>query len=287
MKILDGKSFALERRAALTQWVAAHRESAGRAPGLTVLLAGDDPASATYVRSKEKAAAKAGIKGKIQRLPASISENELLARIEALNADSAVDGILVQLPLPSGLDENAVLDAIDPSKDVDGFHPSNSGALWQQRGTVAPCTPLGIMHLLDAHELELSGAHAVVVGRSNIVGRPMAELLLQRHATVTIAHSRTRDLQGLLATADVVVAAVGRPEFVKPEWLKPGVVCIDVGINRTDQGLVGDFQWEGLDQVAQAATPVPGGVGPMTIATLLHNTVCAWSRHTGLPSQPE
>ena len=286
MEILDGKALALKRRAALADWVASHREQAGRAPGLTVLLAGEDPASATYVRSKERAAEKAGICGEVQRLPAHISENELLARIEALNADDAVDGILVQLPLPGGLDEDLLLDAIDPSKDVDGFHPSNSGALWQQRGQVAPCTPQGIMHLLAEYDIELSGKHAVVVGRSNIVGRPMAELMLQKHATVTIAHSRTSDLPTLLASADLVVAAVGRPGFIKPQWLKPGAVCIDVGINRTDAGLVGDFEWQGLDQVAAAATPVPGGVGPMTIATLLHNAVCAWARHTGLDTLP-
>lgn len=286
MKILDGKSLALTRRSALAEWVEQRVQEAGRPPGLTVLLAGDDPASATYVRSKEKASTKAGIRGEVQRLSHSITENELLARIEALNADPEVDGILVQLPLPKGLDENLVLDAIDPSKDVDGFHPVNSGALWQQRGKVAPCTPLGIMHLLDAHEIEISGKSAVIIGRSNIVGRPMAELLLQRHATVTIAHSRTQDLQQLISTADLVVAAIGRPEFIKVEWLKPGVVCIDVGINRTENGLVGDIQWQGLDAVASAATPVPGGVGPMTIATLLHNTVCAWAGHTGLSDTP-
>jgi methylenetetrahydrofolate dehydrogenase (NADP+)/methenyltetrahydrofolate cyclohydrolase len=286
MDILDGKALALERRGALALWVQERLAKAARPPGLSVLVAGDDAASATYVRSKERAAAKAGIRGEVQRLPAGISQNELLARIHALNADETVDGILVQLPLPSGLDEDEVLDAIDPEKDVDGFHPSNSGALWQQRGRVAPCTPLGIMHLLAAHNIEISGKHAVVVGRSNIVGRPMAELLLQKHATVTIAHSRTRDLAQLLSNADLVVAAVGRPGFIRPEWLKPGVVCIDVGINRVDGKLVGDFQWQGLENVAQAATPVPGGVGPMTIATLMHNTVSAWARHCDLDSSP-
>jgi methylenetetrahydrofolate dehydrogenase (NADP+)/methenyltetrahydrofolate cyclohydrolase len=251
-----------------------------------VILAGEDPASATYVRSKERAAEKVGVQGGVQRLPIDVTENELLARIEALNSDPNVDGILVQLPLPKGLDEELVLDAIAPSKDVDGFHPSNSGLLWQQRGPVAPCTPLGIMHLLAHHGVNLSGMHAVVVGRSNIVGRPMAELLLQQHATVTVAHSRTRNLPELLGQADLVVAAVGRPGFIEPQWLKPGVICVDVGINRTEDGLVGDLQWEGLDQVAKAATPVPGGVGPMTIATLLHNAVCAWARHTGLDVLP-
>ncbi len=287
MKILDGKSLAQTRRSALADWVAQHINQAGRPPGLTVLLAGDDPASATYVRSKEKASAKAGIRGDVQRLSSSITESELLARIEALNADPNVDGILVQLPLPKGLDEHLVLDAIAPNKDVDGFHPVNSGALWQQRGHIAPCTPLGIMHLLDAYQIEISGKNALIIGRSNIVGRPMAELLLQRHATVTIAHSRTSNLKQLVTASDIVVAAIGRAEFIEPDWLKPGAVCIDVGINRTDNGLVGDIQWQGLDRVASAATPVPGGVGPMTIATLLHNTVCAWARHTGLSETPD
>jgi methylenetetrahydrofolate dehydrogenase (NADP+)/methenyltetrahydrofolate cyclohydrolase len=286
MDILDGKALALERRAALAVWVQERLSVAGRPPGLSVLVAGDDAASATYVRSKERAAAKAGIQGEVQHLPAGISQNELLARIHALNADEAIDGILVQLPLPKELDENEVLDAIDPEKDVDGFHPSNSGALWQQRGRVAPCTPLGIMHLLAAHNIEVSGKHAVVVGRSNIVGRPMAELLLQKNATVTIAHSRTTDLPNLLSGADLVVSAVGRAGFIRPEWLKPGVVCIDVGINRVDGRLVGDFQWQGLENVASAATPVPGGVGPMTIATLMHNTIASWARHCGLDSSP-
>ncbi|MDE0881899.1 MAG: bifunctional methylenetetrahydrofolate dehydrogenase/methenyltetrahydrofolate cyclohydrolase FolD [Myxococcota bacterium] len=286
MDILDGKALALERRAALAVWVQERLSVAGRPPGLSVLVAGDDAASATYVRSKERAAAKAGIQGEVQNLPAGISQNELLARIHALNADEAIDGILVQLPLPKELDENEVLDAIDPEKDVDGFHPSNSGALWQQRGRVAPCTPLGIMHLLAAHNIEVCGKHAVVVGRSNIVGRPMAELLLQKNATVTIAHSRTTDLPNLLSSADLVVSAVGRAGFIQPEWLKPGVVCIDVGINRVDGRLVGDFQWQGLENVASAATPVPGGVGPMTIATLMHNTIASWARHCGLDSSP-
>ena len=286
MDILDGKALALERRAALAVWVQERLSVAGRPPGLSVLVAGDDAASATYVRSKERAAAKAGIQGEVQNLPAGISQNELLARIHALNADEAIDGILVQLPLPKELDENEVLDAIDPEKDVDGFHPSNSGALWQQRGRVAPCTPLGIMHLLAAHNIEVCGKHAVVVGRSNIVGRPMAELLLQKNATVTIAHSRTTDLPNLLSSADLVVSAVGRAGFIQPEWLKPGVVCIDVGINRVDGRLVGDFQWQGLENVASAATPVPGGVGPMTIATLMHNTVASWARHCDLDSSP-
>ena len=286
MIILDGKSLGIKRRAALADWVATHLERAGRPPGLTVLLAGDDAASATYVRSKEKASAKAGIRGEVVHLPSSVTENELLARIEALNVDPEVDGILVQLPLPEGLDEDVVLDAIAPSKDVDGFHPSNSGALWQQRGEVAPCTPLGVIHLLDDYGIDVQGKNALVIGRSNIVGRPMAELLLQRNATVTIAHSRTADLERQIGDADIVVAAIGRPGFVKAKTLKPGAVCIDVGINRTPEGLVGDFEWDGLDQIASAATPVPGGVGPMTIATLLHNAVCAWARHTDLPETP-
>jgi methylenetetrahydrofolate dehydrogenase (NADP+)/methenyltetrahydrofolate cyclohydrolase len=286
MELLDGRRLAAQRRERLGAYVADHLQRAGRPPGLTVLVVGDDPASATYVRAKERACTKTGIHGSVQRLSKTISESELLARIAALNADPDVDAILVQLPLPAGLDAACVLDTIAPEKDVDGFHPHNSGLLWQQRGQVAPCTPLGVIHLLDHHRIALAGLNAVIVGRSNIVGRPMAELLLQRHATVTIAHSRTRDLDRLLATADLIVAAIGRPGFIRPEQLKRGVICIDVGINRTEAGLVGDFQWEGLEAVAAAATPVPGGVGPMTIATLLHNTVCGWARHRRLAAPP-
>ena len=288
MDILDGKTYALERRAQLAAWVAAHRDQAGRPPGLTVVLAGEDPASATYVRSKERAAEKVGVVGAVQRLPSDVTENELLARIEALNVDPSVDGILVQLPLPPGLDEELVLDAIAPSKDVDGFHPSNSGLLWQQRGPVAPCTPLGIMHLLAHYEVDLSGMHAVVVGRSNIVGKPMAQLLLDANCTVTVAHSRTDDLPSVCREADILIAAVGRPQMIKGDWIKPGATVIDVGINRVpdrEEGktrLVGDVDFEAAVEYAGAITPVPGGVGPMTIACLLRNTLVAACQQNGV-----
>ncbi len=280
---LNGKSLALERREALAQRVTAQLALAGRPPGLSVILVGDDPASATYVRSKERAAAKVGIDGQVIRLAESVSQDEVLATLRGLAEDPSVDGILVQLPLPHHLDEQAVLDAVPAHKDVDGFHAFNTGLLFQQRPRFVPCTPLGITHILDAYEIDVQGKNALVIGRSQIVGRPMAELLLQRHATVTIAHSRTRDLETLLGQADVVVAAVGRPEMIVASQLKPGCILIDVGINRVDGKLVGDIRWEGLEAVAAAATPVPGGVGPMTIAMLLENSVLAWQRHCNLP----
>lgn len=280
---LNGKSLALERREALAQRVAAQLPLAGRAPGLSVILIGDDPASATYVRSKERAAAKAGIDGQVIRLAESVSQDDVLATLNRLAEDPRVDGILVQLPLPKHLDEQTILDAVPAHKDVDGFHAFNTGLLFQQRARFVPCTPLGITHILDAYEIDVQGKNALVVGRSQIVGRPMAELLLQRHATVTIAHSRTRDLDALLRQSDLVVAAVGRPEMIVASQLKPGCILIDVGINRVDGKLVGDIRWEGLEGVAAAATPVPGGVGPMTIAMLLENSVLAWRRHCDLP----
>tara|TARA_Y100001934_G_scaffold270477_1_gene355456 strand:- start:246 stop:923 length:678 start_codon:yes stop_codon:yes gene_type:complete len=224
-----------------------------------------------------------GIDGQVIRLAESVSQDEVLATLRGLAEDPSVDGILVQLPLPHHLDEQAVLDAVPAHKDVDGFHAFNTGLLFQQRPRFVPCTPLGITHILDAYEIDVQGKNALVIGRSQIVGRPMAELLLQRHATVTIAHSRTRDLETLLGQADVVVAAVGRPEMIVASQLKPGCILIDVGINRVDGKLVGDIRWEGLEAVAAAATPVPGGVGPMTIAMLLENSVLAWQRHCNLP----
>lgn len=280
---LDGKALSLECREALAELVAKDLVAAGRPPGLQVILVGEDPASATYVRSKERAAAKAGIAGGVIRLPEDTNQETLLHELEKLAKDDNVDGILVQLPLPKHLDEQAVLDALPAHKDVDGFHAFNTGLLFQQRARFVPCTPLGVTRLLDRHGLDVMGMNAVVVGRSQIVGRPMAELLLQRSATVTIAHSRTRDLDRILAEADLVVAAVGRPEMIRAEQLKDGVICIDVGINRVDGKLVGDIRWDGLEAVASAATPVPGGVGPMTIAMLLENTVAAWRRNCSLP----
>ena len=282
MILLDGKTLALKRREALASEVAAQLKQAGRPPGLSVILVGDDPGSATYVRSKERAAAKVGIQGSVVRLPGTVPQDELLAILDELAKDQTVDGILVQLPLPNHLDEQTILDAVPAEKDVDGFHAFNTGLLFQQRPRFVPCTPLGVTHILDAYEIDPNGKNALVIGRSQIVGRPMAELLLQRNATVTIAHSRTKNLNDLLKQADIVVAAVGRPEMVDASQLKPGCVLIDVGINRVAGKLVGDLRWEGLDNVAAAATPVPGGVGPMTIAMLLENSVVAWRHHCSL-----
>ena len=282
MILLDGKTLALKRREALASEVAAQLNQAGRPPGLSVILVGDDPASATYVRSKERAAAKVGIQGSVIRLPGTVPQDELLAILDELAKDQTVDGILVQLPLPNHLDEQTILDAVPAEKDVDGFHAFNTGLLFQQRPRFVPCTPLGVTHILDAYDIDPNGKNALVIGRSQIVGRPMAELLLQRNATVTIAHSRTKNLNDLLKQADIVVAAVGRPEMVDASQLKPGCVLIDVGINRVAGKLVGDLRWEGLDNVAAAATPVPGGVGPMTIAMLLENSVLAWRHHCNL-----
>jgi len=274
--ILDGKVIAQAVREQVARDVERFRERHGRVPGLHVVLAGDDAASQVYVRNKEKAAAEVGIAGEVHRLPASVSEAELLARVRDLNRDPDVDGILVQLPLPSGVRSEIVLDAIDPDKDVDGFHPVNVGALWSGKPNLVPCTPRGCMRLLAEAGVELSGARALVVGRSNIVGKPMAALLLAEHATVTIAHSRTRDLAVRCAEADVVIAAVGRARLIQGGWLKPGAVVIDVGMNRDDRGkLCGDVDFASAEPVARAITPVPGGVGPMTIAMLLENTLRA------------
>jgi len=284
-RIIDGKALAAETRGNVARAVAEFRERHGRTPGLEVVLVGDDPASIVYTRNKEKAAAEVGLRGALHHVPASTTEAELLRFIGELNASPTVDGILVQLPLPNGIDPNRVIDAIDPAKDVDGFHPVNAGLLSVGRGGLVPCTPLGCMALLDAHlrhvgePLDLSGKHAVVIGRSNIVGKPMAQLLLARNATVTIAHSRTTALPELCRSADILVAAVGRAELVRGDWVKPGAVVLDVGINRRKDGsLCGDVHTESVLQVAGGVTPVPGGVGPMTIATLLANTVLAGER---------
>lgn len=275
-KLIDGKLIAKAVRdevaAGVKDFVARH----GRRPGLHVVLAGDDAASAVYVRNKEKAAQEVGMAGAVHRLPASVSQTELLELVQRLNADPAVDGILVQLPLPKGVSAEPVLDAVDPAKDVDGFHPVNVGALWTGKAGLVPCTPRGCMRLLREAGAELVGARAVVIGRSNIVGKPMAALLLAEHATVTLAHSRTRDLPGVCLQADVIVAAVGRAKMVKSEWVKPGAIVIDVGMNRDEHGkLCGDVDFAGVEPVAGALTPVPGGVGPMTIAMLLDNTLRA------------
>lgn len=274
--LIDGKTIAGRVRDEVRADTAQFVTRFGRAPGLVVLLAGDDPASAVYVRNKEKAAREVGFVGGVERLPASVSTTALLERVHALNADPTVDGILVQLPLPTHVESEQVLLAIDPAKDVDGFHPSNVGALWTGHRALAPCTPTGCMRLIAEAGARLEGARAVVIGRSNIVGKPMAALLVAASATVTVAHSRTRDLPGLCREADVLVAAVGRAKMVKRDWVKPGATVIDVGMNRDDQGkLCGDVDFADVEPVAGAITPVPGGVGPMTIAMLLANTLQA------------
>jgi methylenetetrahydrofolate dehydrogenase (NADP+)/methenyltetrahydrofolate cyclohydrolase len=285
---IDGKAAAAALRAAIADEVAAFRAATGRVPGLAVVLVGDDPASAVYVASKGKATLEAGMQSFEHRLPADAGEEELLALVDTLNADPAVDGILVQLPLPAQIDEQKVITRIDPDKDVDGFHPVNAGRLAIGLDGFVPCTPLGCIKLLKAELGDLSGKNAVVIGRSNIVGKPMALLLLQQSCTVTIAHSRTRDLPDVVRGADIVVAAVGRPEMVMGDWLKPGATVIDVGINRLPPTpdkpkgrLVGDVDTASAEPVAGAITPVPGGVGPMTIACLIRNTFVSACRREG------
>lgn len=282
-EIIDGKAFAAGLRARVAELVPAFRETAGRAPGLAVVLVGEDPASAVYVRSKGKMTRECGMESFEHKLGADTTQATLIALVDKLNADPEVDGILVQLPLPKHIDEQAVLTRIDPDKDVDGFHPVNAGRLATGLHGFVPCTPLGCLMLLEDRLGDLSGLDAVVIGRSNIVGKPMAALLTRASATVTLVHSRTRNLPHYLKHADIVVAAVGRAHFVKGEWLKPGATVIDVGINRTDQGLVGDVDFDSAASVAGAITPVPGGVGPMTIACLLRNTLVAAHRNAGVP----
>jgi len=289
-RVIDGKAFAEGLRRRVGEAVAELGARHGLRPGLAVVLVGDDPASQVYVRNKAAQTAEAGMRSIEHRLPADTGEGALLALIADLNADDAVDGILVQLPLPDQIDSQAVLDAIDPAKDVDGFHVVNAGRLATGGAALVPCTPLGCLLLLKDRLGDLSGLHAVVVGRSNIVGKPMAQLLLAADCTVTIAHSRTRDLPALCRRADILVAAVGRPGMVRGDWIKPGATVIDVGINRVaapDKGegktrLVGDVAYAEAAAVAGAITPVPGGVGPMTIAVLLRNTVEAACRRRGL-----
>ncbi|MCK0533073.1 bifunctional methylenetetrahydrofolate dehydrogenase/methenyltetrahydrofolate cyclohydrolase FolD [Sphingobium agri] len=291
-KIIDGKAFAATLRAKVADGVSAFVGRAGRKPGLAVVLVGEDPASSVYVRNKGKMTVEAGMESLEFKLPASIGEEELLDLVEELNADDRVDGILVQLPLPGHIDEAAVIGTIDPAKDVDGFHVVNSGRLAAGQEALVPCTPLGCIMLLKDELGDLSGMEAVVVGRSNIVGKPMAQLLLAENCTVTIAHSRTRDLASVVHRADIVVAAVGRAEMVKGEWIKPGATVIDVGINRvtdTEDGksrIVGDVATAEALAHVRAITPVPGGVGPMTIAVLLRNTLVAAHARAGL-AKPE
>jgi methylenetetrahydrofolate dehydrogenase (NADP+)/methenyltetrahydrofolate cyclohydrolase len=286
--IIDGKAFAEGLRGRVAAAVPDFVATTGRKPGLTVVLVGEDPASAVYVRSKGKATEAAGMNSVTHRLPADTSQEDLLALVRQLNADDTVDGILVQLPLPNGMKEDEVIATIDPDKDVDGFHPINAGRLASGLPGLVPCTPLGSLMLLKDRLGSLSGLDAVVIGRSNIVGKPMAQLLLGESCTVTIAHSRTKNLPDVVRRADIVVAAVGRPQMVKADWLKPGATVIDVGINRVDAAepgktkLVGDVDYAGALSVAGAITPVPGGVGPMTIAVLLRNTLVAACRREGL-----
>ncbi|WP_019515525.1 bifunctional methylenetetrahydrofolate dehydrogenase/methenyltetrahydrofolate cyclohydrolase FolD [Sphingomonas sp. Mn802worker] len=280
-RIIDGKDFASALRARVATQVARVVAASGRKPGLAVVLVGEDPASSVYVRSKGKATLAAGMESFEHRLPVDVAEDELIALVDRLNADPAVDGILVQLPLPRHIDERRVITRIDPDKDVDGFHPVNAGRLATGLPGFVPCTPLGCLMLLKDVHSSLAGLDAVVIGRSNIVGKPMGQLLLAESCTVTMTHSRTRDLAAHVARADIVVAAVGIPGFVKAEWIKPGASVIDVGINRTDAGLVGDVDPAAAD-VAGAITPVPGGVGPMTIAVLMRNTLVSAARREGV-----
>ncbi len=272
-KIIDGKGIAAEIRGDLAKEVAG-LTAQGKTPGLEVILVGDDPASTVYVRNKERACKEVGINSTVHRLPAETTREELLGLIERLNNDKAVHGILVQLPLPSHLDEDEVINTISPKKDVDGFHPINAGKLLiGDDDAFVACTPAGVLELVKRTGVAIKGQNVVIVGRSNIVGKPAAVLFLREHATVTVCHSRTKDVAAECRRADILIAAVGRPEMIKKDWVKPGAVVIDVGINRVDGKLVGDVDFENVKEVAGAITPVPGGVGPMTIAMLLRATV--------------
>jgi methylenetetrahydrofolate dehydrogenase (NADP+) / methenyltetrahydrofolate cyclohydrolase len=278
-QIIDGKAIAQKVRDEVRLGVEAFRAAHGRAPGLQVVLVGDDPASDVYVRSKEKAAAEVGMAGKLFRLPASTSEAELLQLVGELNADDTVDGILVQFPVPKQISQTRVIETISPDKDVDGLHPMSVGALWAGADSLVSCTPSGCMRLLREAGVKLSGANAVVVGRSNLVGKPVAALLLAENATVTLAHSKTADLGAVCRQADVLVAAVGREAIIKGDFIKPGAAVIDVGMNRNAQGkLCGDVDFAAAEPIAGFITKVPGGVGPMTIACLLENTLKAAKR---------
>lgn len=283
-RIIDGKAIAAQVRAEVATAVSKLKAD-GIELGLHVVLVGEDPASQVYVRNKAKASEEVGIRGVTHRLPAQTSEADLLALLGTLNADPSVDGILVQLPVPAHIDSDKVIDAVNPAKDVDGFHPVNLGRLLSGRDGLVPCTPAGCIRLLDEAGTDLKGLRAVVVGRSIIVGKPMALLLLQRHATVSICHSRTRDLAARVAEADVVVAAIGKANMIKGDWIKDGAVVIDVGMNRNAEGkLTGDVDYPAAFERASAITPVPGGVGPMTIAYLLRNTVVAGCARRGRPA---
>jgi methylenetetrahydrofolate dehydrogenase (NADP+)/methenyltetrahydrofolate cyclohydrolase len=282
-RVIDGKAVAAAVRERVKVDVAAYKEEAGRVPGLATVLVGEDPASQVYVGMKRRTTEEVGMRSIHHEPEASIREEELLALVRELNEDDDVDGILVQLPLPAQIDEDAVVAAIDPKKDVDGLTPVNAGMLAHGSPALVPCTPAGVMELLSHEGVALEGAEAVVVGRSKLVGVPVARLLLAANATVTVCHSRTRDLDAICRRADVLVAAVGVPRLLGKEAVKPGAVVIDVGVNRLDEGLVGDVDYEAAAEVASAITPVPGGVGPMTIAMLLSNTLRAARMRTPLP----
>jgi len=290
--IIDGKAFAAELRGRVATAVSHLESSHGLIPGLAVVLVGEDPASEVYVRNKGKQTVEVGMASFEHRLSDQTTERELLVLIDQLNSDPTVHGILVQLPLPAQINTHAVINAIDPDKDVDGFHLINVGRLTTGESGLVPCTPLGCMMLLRAYAGDLSGQNAVIVGRSNIVGKPMAALLLAAHCTVTVAHSRTKDLTDVCRQADILIAAVGRAEMIQGDWIKPGATVIDVGINRIDgengkKRLVGDVEFASASAVAGAITPVPGGVGPMTIACLLRNTVQAACAVNGIDFTPE
>ena len=275
-EIIDGKHVSSVIRSKIADEIAAFKTKSGIVPGLAVVIVGENPASMVYVRNKKKACEQVGINSYEIALPVDVSESELIDRIKQLNQDQSVHGILVQLPLPRHINEEKVIDTIDPSKDVDAFHPSNVGKIMIGNYTFLPCTPAGIMDLLEYYDIEVSGKKCVVLGRSNIVGKPMAHLLLEKNGTVTVCHSRTVNLKEEAACADILVVAIGKPEFVKADMVKPGAVVIDVGINRTEEGkLVGDVDFSEVSKVASYITPVPGGVGPMTITTLLKNTLTA------------
>lgn len=281
-KILDGKALSQEIRAEIAEQTAEFTRETGVIPCLAAVLVGDDPASQVYVRNKQKACEKAGIESRLHRLPEGTTQAELLALVDQLNRDDSVSGILVQLPLPDGLDESQVLDAIDPLKDVDAFHPENVGLMVQNRPRFLPCTPHGIQQMLLRCGIETSGAHVVIVGRSDIVGKPMSIMLMQKsdgaNSTVTICHSRTKDLPEVCRQADILVVAIGKAKFLTADMVRPGAAVIDVGINRTEAGLVGDVDFEAVKEVAGAITPVPGGVGPLTVTMLLYNTLMAARR---------
>lgn len=275
-EIIDGKHVSSVLRSKIAEEIVEFKSESGVVPGLAVVIVGENPASLVYVRNKKKACEQVGINSYEIALPKDVSEAELIEEVGHLNADTSVHGILVQLPLPSHINEEAVINAIDPGKDVDAFHPSNVGRIMIGSYTFLPCTPAGIIDLLEYYNISVSGKKCVVLGRSNIVGKPMAHLLLEKNGTVTVCHSRTANLQEETKAADILVVAIGKPEFVKADMLKPGAVVIDVGINRTEDGkLVGDVDFRGVSEVASYITPVPGGVGPMTITTLLKNTLTA------------